>query len=229
MELYTCLTAQGIAPEAARKMEEYGNAVAEANEKFNLTRILSPEDMAKSHFVDSIDAARKGYFAEAKTVIDIGTGAGFPGVPLAIYLPQVQVTVMDSSEKKTNFIRESCEKLNIPVQVVCGRSEELAREPQYFQKFDIAVARAVARLNVLLELVAPYVKMGGHFLAYKGSSALEEVEEAQSAAEKLGMELVEVVSAGPEDTSHMLAVYRRVKDTPAKLPRKYGKIKKNPL
>ena len=133
------------------------------------------------------------------------------------------------AEKKTDFIRESCAALDIAIRVVCGRSEELARDAKYFQKFDVAVARAVARLNVLLELCAPYVKNSGVFLAYKGSSAEEEVREAETAAKKLGMELVEVAAAGPQDTNHVVVIYRRVADTPATLPRKYAKIKKAPL
>ena len=228
-ELLESLLEQGIPRQQAELMARYGERVVQANEKFNLTRILSPADMAKSHFVDSIDAARRGYSDARAQIIDIGTGAGFPGVPLAIFLPQAQVTVMDSSEKKTDFIRESCAALDIAIQVVCGRSEELARDAKYFQKFDVAVARAVARLNVLLELCAPYVKNSGVFLAYKGSSAEEEVRESETAAKKLGMELVEVAAAGPQDTNHVVVIYRRVADTPATLPRKYAKIKKAPL
>ena len=228
-ELLESLLEQGIPRQQAELMARYGERVVQANEKFNLTRILSPADMAKSHFIDSIDAARRGYIDARAQIIDIGTGAGFPGVPLAIFLPQAQVTVMDSSEKKTDFIRESCAALDIAIQVVCGRSEELARDAKYFQKFDVAVARAVGRLNVLLELCAPYVKNNGVFLAYKGSSAEEEVREAETAAKKLGMELVEVAAAGPQDTNHVVVIYRRVADTPATLPRKYAKIKKAPL
>ena len=228
-ELLESLLEQGIPRQQAELMARYGERVVQANEKFNLTRILSPADMAKSHFIDSIDAARRGYIDARAQIIDIGTGAGFPGVPLAIFLPQAQVTVMDSSEKKTDFIRESCAALDIAIQVVCGRSEELARDAKYFQKFDVAVARAVARLNVLLELCAPYVKKNGVFLAYKGSSAEEEVREAETAAKKLGMELMEVAAAGPQDTNHVVVIYRRVADTPATLPRKYAKIKKAPL
>lgn len=140
-ELLESLLEQGIPRQQAELMARYGERVVQANEKFNLTRILSPADMAKSHFVDSIDAARRGYIDARAQIIDIGTGAGFPGVPLAIFLPQAQVTVMDSSEKKTDFIRESCAALDIAIQVVCGRSEELARDAKYFQKFDVAVAR----------------------------------------------------------------------------------------
>lgn len=228
-ELLESLLEQEIPRQQAELMARYGERVVQANEKFNLTRILSPADMAKSHFIDSIDAARRGYIDARAQIIDIGTGAGFPGVPLAIFLPQAQVTVMDSSEKKTDFIRESCAALDIAIQVVCGRSEELARDAKYFQKFDVAVARAVARLNVLLELCAPYVKNNGVFLAYKGSSAEEEVREAETAAKKLGMELEEVAAAGPQDTNHVVVIYRRVADTPATLPRKYAKIKKAPL
>ena len=159
-ELYENLLRLGIAEDPAAKMAQYGQKVAEANAHFNLTRILDPADMAESHFVDSIDAARKGYIPADAHIIDIGTGAGFPGVPLAIFLPEAKVTLLDSSEKKTDFIRETCTALGIPVQVVCGRSEELARREDFFQAFDIAVARAVARLNILLELCAPYVRMG---------------------------------------------------------------------
>ena len=228
-EHYEILLQDGIAQQMAEKMAKYGEMVVKANEKFNLTRITSPQDMAESHFIDSIDAARRGYIPKDAHLVDIGTGAGFPGVPLAIFLPKAHVTMIDSSEKKIHFIRETCSALKISVTTVCGRSEELAREKQFFQTFDVAVARAVARLNILLELCVPYVRVGGLFLAYKGNSATEEAEEARGAAEKLGMELISISSAGPKNTNHALVIYQRVQDTPCIFPRKYAKIKKSPL
>ena len=213
---------------ALARFQTYYTLLDERSKVMNLTAIHGETDVAQLHFLDSAALLTVEPLA-GKSVIDIGTGAGFPGVPLAIFLPEAKVTLLDSSEKKTDFIRETCTALGIPVQVVCGRSEELARREDFFQAFDIAVARAVARLNILLELCAPYVRMGGRFLAYKGASAEEEVAEAASAAKRLGMELEAVVAAGPASTAHKIAVYRRVGETPPAFPRKYAKIKKAPL
>ena len=144
---------------ALARFQTYYTLLDERSKVMNLTAIHGETDVAQLHFLDSAALLTVEPLA-GKSVIDVGTGAGFPGVPLAIFLPEAKVTLLDSSEKKTDFIRETCTALGIPVQVVCGRSEELARREDFFQAFDIAVARAVARLNILLELCAPYVRMG---------------------------------------------------------------------
>ena len=225
------LEKMGIAADetALDRFEAFHAILDEYNARMDLTAVLDEDERVDRHDLDSAAPLAHGLLMPGAKVIDVGTGAGFPGVPLAIFLPEAKVTLLDSSEKKTDFIRETCTALGIPVQVVCGRSEELARGEDFFQVFDIAVARAVARLNILLELCAPYVRMGVRFLAYKGASAEEEVAEAASAAKRLGMELEAVVAAGPASTAHKIVVYRRVGETPPAFPRKYAKIKNTPL
>ena len=173
---------------------------------------------------------RLGLVREGQCVLDIGTGAGFPGVPLAI--AGLSMTMLDASEKKIGFVRESCEALAIPAVCIWGRAEELAAHigkggpigPQ-----DAVVARAVARLAVLLELGSAFVKKGGLFLAYKGEAAQEEADEAQNAAKVLGLRLREIVPAGLPGRAHSLVVYEKVADTPKGYPRKFAKIKARPL
>ena len=230
MELKEALLELRIPQQQAEKMAAYGALLEEANKSFNLTRITSPEDMAEKHFYDSLAPVRLGLVREGQCVLDIGTDAGFPGVPLAI--AGLSMTMLDASEKKIGFVRESCEALAIPAVCIWGRAEELAAHigkggpigPQ-----DAVVARAVARLAVLLELGSAFVKKGGLFLAYKGEAAQEEADEAQNAAKVLGLRLREIVPAGLPGRAHSLVVYEKVADTPKGYPRKFAKIKARPL
>lgn len=224
------LTALGISRDKAEQMAAYGALVKEANEQFNLTRILSEEEMAQGHFYDSLTPFLKGLIKAGDKVVDIGTGAGFPGVPLALYEPALSLTLIDATEKKVEFVREACRKLGIEnVRAVWGRSEELSLLPEYFEAYDVALARAVARLNILLELSAGFVKKGGLFVAYKGADAREEAAEAERAAKVLGFSFEGFISSEMEGKEHGLLVYKKVASAPKGYPRRFAKIRKEPL
>lgn len=223
------LLANDIPQEAARMMASYAHAVLEANEKFNLTRILSETDMAESHFIDSLAPVRQGYIKAGDAVIDIGTGAGFPGVPIAIYEKNTCVTLMDSSEKKTAFVQDACRKLGIPIRVICARAEDAARLPAHFECYDAVTARAVARLNILLELCGAFVNKGGHFLAYKGPDVFSEIKEAEAVAKKMGLSLRETLHTNIPGKDYTIAVYQKIASSPEGYPRRFAKIKSHPL
>ena len=220
------LLALGIERAQAEKMAAYGARLEEVNQSFNLTRITSPKEMAQKHFYDSLAPVRLGVLQPGQRVLDIGTGAGFPGVPLAI--AGLKVTMLDSSEKKIGFVRKSCEALGISAQCIWGRAEELAHLWQN-EPLDAVVARAVARLPMLLELGSAFIKTGGLFVAYKGEAAQEEAEEARSAAKTLNMRLEKIRPAGLSGREHQLVIYKKLGQTPKGYPRKFAKIKARPL
>lgn len=230
MELRQELIALGIELAQAEKMAAYGALLEEANRSFNLTRITSPAEMAEKHFFDSLAPVRLGLLRAGQSALDIGTGAGFPGVPLAIC--GLNMTMLDASEKKIGFVRQSCEQLDISAACVWGRAEELAEQtgkPGGILPQDAVVARAVARLSMLLELGSAFVKKGGLFLAYKGEAAQEEAAEAEHAAKVLGLKLLKILPAGLPGRAHSLVVYEKIVETPKGYPRKFAKIKARPL
>ncbi len=227
MELLEALLELRIPQQQAEKMAAYGAMLEEANKSFNLTRITSPEDMAEKHFYDSLAPVRLGLVQEGQRVLDIGTGAGFPGVPLAI--AGLSMTMLDASEKKIGFVKSSCAALGIAADCIWGRAEELAAGAGPAALQDAVVARAVARLAMLLELGSAFVKKGGLFLAYKGEAAQEEADEARNAAKVLGLRLREILPAGLPGRAHSLVVYEKIADTPRGYPRKFAKIKARPL
>ena len=162
-----------------------------------------------------------------KTLIDVGCGAGFPGVPLAIACPEVKVTLLDSLGKRVKWLEEILPQLGIEAQCVTARAEEAVADRR--ESFDFAVSRAVARLNILLELTAPYVKVGGAVLAMKGTAAEEELSECAGAIKKLGLKLEQVKVFPIDGTSHAVIVLRKIAPTPKQYPRRYAKIKQSPL
>lgn len=224
------LMAYGISRDKAERMAAYGALVRKANEQFNLTRILSEGEMAEDHFYDSLIPLLKGLFKAGDRVADVGTGAGFPGVPLAIYEPALSLTLIDSTEKKIEFILEACQALDIKnVRAIYGRSEELCLLPEHFEAYDAVVARAVARTNILLELAVGFVKKGGLFVAYKGAGAEAEAAEAAQAARILGFSFTGHISSEMEGKEHGLLLYKKTANTPKGYPRRFAKIKKEPL
>ena len=204
----------------------FGCAVVEQNKVMNLTAITEPDQVAKLHLLDSLTVSCCAEL-EGKTLIDVGCGAGFPGVPLKIACPGVRLTLLDSLGKRMNWLSAILPQLGVEAECVTARAEEAIADRR--EKYDFATSRAVARLNILLELTAPYVKVGGAVLAMKGSAGKEELEEAKNAIRQLGLKLEQVRVFPMDGTEHMVIVLRKVSPTPAKYPRRYAKIKQNPL
>lgn len=204
----------------------FGDALLEKNQVMNLTAITEPEAVARLHFLDSLTLLDAAPFA-GKTVIDVGCGAGFPGVPLKIAEPALSLTLLDSLGKRMKWLDETLSGLGIVADCVTARAEDFANERR--ESFDIAVSRAVARLNVLLELCLPLVKPGGAFLAMKGAGAEEELAEAAHALEVLGGRVREVREYPIGDAVHRVIVIDKRSSTPPQYPRRFTKIKRDPL
>ena len=194
-------------PESARQtLCDFGAAVIKQNEVMNLTAITQPDQVAKLHLLDSLTVLTAADL-RGKQIIDVGCGAGFPGVPLAIACPEARVTLLDSLGKRMKWLEEILPQLGVRAQCVTARAEEAAAERR--ESYDYAVSRAVARLNILLELTAPYVKVGGAVLAMKGSAAREELAECTSAIKKLGLKLESVKEFSIDGASHAVIVLRK--------------------
>ena len=205
---------------------EFGRLLVEKNQVMNLTAITEPEAVAQLHFVDSLTVL-KAADCKGKTIIDVGCGAGFPGVPVAIAEPTAKVTLLDSLQKRMNWLGEILPGLGIHAEVVAARAEEYVA--QHRECYDIATSRAVARLNILCELCLPYVKVGGKFLALKGAMTREEVDEAKKAITTLGGRVAEILEFPVADAVHRIVVIEKIKPTPRQYPRKFARIKQNPL
>ena len=206
--------------------ERFGQLLLEKNQVMNLTAITEPEKVAELHFFDCLALLNAADFKE-KRVIDVGCGAGFPGVPLKIAEPSMQLTLLDSLGKRMDWLREILPELGLDANVVTARAEEYVSTCR--EGYDLAVSRAVARLNVLCELCLPYVQVGGCFLAMKGQLADVELEEAKKAISILGGTVERVFAYDVENAVHRAVVIRKEKPTPEKYPRPFAKIKKSPL
>ena len=204
----------------------FGAAMVKQNEVMNLTGITEDSQVAKLHLLDSLTVLATADL-KGKTLIDVGCGAGFPGVPLAIAEPELKVTLLDSLGKRVKWLEEVLPTLGVKATCVTGRAEEYVTKCR--EQYDVATSRAVARLNILLELTAPYVKVGGYVLAMKGSAAKEELEEAASAVKKLGLKLERVEQFTVDGASHPVIVLKKIGPTPKQYPRRYAKIKQDPL
>ena len=212
--------------DTADRLCAFGAAVVKQNEVMNLTAITESAAVAKLHLLDSLTvlccADPKG-----KTLIDVGCGAGFPGVPVAIACPEARVTLLDSLGKRVTWLETVLPALGVNATCITARAEEAVAARR--EQFDFATSRAVARLNILLELTAPYVKVGGAVIALKGSAAREELAEAENAIKKLGLKLEAVRDFTFDGATHSVIVLRKVRATPAPYPRRYAKIKQAPL
>ena len=204
----------------------FGEAVIRQNEVMNLTAITEPTAVAKLHLLDSLTVLCAADLA-GKTLIDVGCGAGFPGVPVAIGSETTRVTLLDSLGKRVKWLQEILPTLGVQADCVTARAEEAA--PKYRESFDFATSRAVARLNILLELTAPFVKVGGAVLAMKGAAAREELDEAKNAVKKLGLKVEKILDFSIDGATHSVIVLRKIAPTPPQYPRRYAKIKQNPL
>ena len=214
-------------PEGARDtLCAFGEAVIAQNAVMNLTAITDPAQVAKLHLLDSLTVLT-AVDLKGKRLIDVGCGAGFPGVPLAIACPEAEVTLLDSLGKRVRWLEATLPTLGVAAKCITARAEEAVADRR--ESFDYATSRAVARLNILLELTAPYVKVGGAVIAMKGAAAQEELAECAGAIRKLGLKLEDVKHFSIDGADHALIVLRKVAHTPAAYPRRYAKIKQTPL
>ena len=204
---------------------DFGHAMVKQNEVMNLTGITDDKGVANLHLLDSLTVMACADL-QGKTLIDVGCGAGFPGVPLAI-ASGAKITLLDSLGKRMKWLEEILPQLGIQAECVTARAEEAVATRR--ESYDFATSRAVARLNILLELTAPYVKVGGAVLAMKGALAKEELAEAASAIKKLGLKLEEVREFPIDGTNHAVIVLRKIAPTPKQFPRRFAKIKQSPL
>lgn len=215
---------------AAEKLAAYYDALVEQNGTMNLTRITEPDDFISRHYTDSACVVNFPEFQAAETVLDLGTGGGFPGVPLAVLAPEKRFTLVDSVEKKLRFVREACRDLGIEnIETIHARAEDLGRDPRFREKSDLCVSRAVAELSVLSEYCLPFVRVGGSFIAYKGPDPEEEIRNAQRAVRKLAAEVVRIEPFRTGDYEHTLIVIRKGGPVPRMYPRKAGTPRKMPL
>lgn len=213
---------------AVKRLEKYADLLVEWNEKINLTAIVDPEGIAVKHFLDCLMIFKYIDIPKGASVIDIGTGAGFPGVVIKIARPDIKLTLMDSLQKRINFLDTLCSELGLEVTTVHSRAEDIT--PKQREGYDFAVARAVANMRVLTEYCLPYVKVGGSFVAMKGSTATEEVKDSIKAIATLGGKLeAEDLFELPEFGGRGIINVKKISQTPTKYPRNSGKISKQPL
>lgn len=214
----------------ASELVNYMKGILEWNEKINLTAIKNPGEFVIKHFFDSFPAAMLPEFRNADTIIDVGTGGGFPGVPLAALCPEKKFVLADSLAKRLRVIDAVAIESGITnITTVHGRAEDLGRNPDYRETFDVCVSRAVASLPVLLEYCLPFVKVGGTFIAYKGPEAEEEIKISSVALKKLGGKIDRVVDESDGTYNHNLIVITKSSSTPKAYPRKAGTPSKTPL
>lgn len=214
------------------RFKTYRELLAQWNQKMNLTGIDDEKGTYIKHFLDSLSAVTGGYIKDEMSIIDVGTGAGFPGIPLKVCLENIKITLLDSLNKRINFLQEVCTQLNLEnVEFIHGRAEDFGKNPEYREKYDIATARAVAGLPILMEFCVPFIKKGGYFVCLKGPNANLELEESKKAMQTLGIEFVEKIDVKlPEtDLNHNILVFKKISETPSKYPRKAGKPAKSPI
>ena len=216
---------------ALERFEKYMNLVIEWNEKINLTAITDRQEFIVKHFYDSISLLSCADIKKGAKVIDVGTGAGFPGIPLKIVRPDIQLTLLDSLNKRIVFISDVVMPgIGLNAEAVHGRAEDFSKQAKYREKYDFAVSRAVANLSALSEYCIPFVKKGGEFISMKGPDVHEELSSAQNAVQVLGGEVSEVKNLTlPYNSGRSIVIIKKVKNTPEKYPRRGVKINKNPL
>jgi len=216
-------------PEASLKVfRDYYEFLCEKNAVMDLTAVTGEEETAKRHFLDSLVLTKQLNFS-GKCVIDVGTGAGFPGLPIKVAVPDCKLTLLDAQQKRVLFLQETCEKMGTEANCIHARAEEACEKMR--EQYDFAVSRAVARLNILCELCMPFVKKGGIFAAMKGSSGKEELEEARNAIGVLGGKIrhVEEYTLPGEDIVRTVILIEKIGNTPAAYPRRFARIQKKPL
>lgn len=218
-----------------RQLEQFNSyyeLLVEWNKVMNLTAITEFEEVLQKHFIDSISIAGSMDMEKCESIIDIGTGAGFPGLPLKIVYPHIKVVLLDSLNKRIRFLDEIVDNLKLSdIETIHGRAEDIAKKDEYREQFDFVVSRAVANLASLAEYCIPFVKKGGYFVSYKSGSAEEEIEQAKKAIFVLGGEKKNVVKFQLPDSNmeRALVIIEKIKTTPKKYPRKAGMATKEPI
>lgn len=218
--------------EIENKFVKYRDLLKEWNQKINITSIENDEEIYVKHFLDSILLLSPETVLEKKSIIDVGTGGGFPGYPLKIANDNYTVTLLDSLRKRIDFLGEVARSLNIEnVELIHGRAEDFGQNPSYREKYDICVSRAVAPLNVLSEYCLPFVKVGGYFAAYKSENISKEISDSENAIAKLGGRISEMkeISLPGSDIIRKIVIIEKTEKTDKKYPRKAGKPAKDPL
>lgn len=221
-----------LSEEQVNQFVTYMDLLLKWNEKVNLTAITEENDIITKHFVDSISCILSNRILDGNSLIDVGTGAGFPGIPLKIVRNSLRVTLLDSLNKRVHFLNEVIDELKLSgIQAVHARAEDAGANGEYRETYDAAISRAVANLAVLVEYALPFVKVGGYFIAMKGPDVEEEIKQSKKAINILGGEINELKSIRLPftDISHSLVIIRKVSKCPTKYPRKAGKPSKNPL
>lgn len=221
-----------LTDEQLKAFHTYYELLIEWNQKMNLTAITEPQEVAVKHMIDSLSCYDRTVFKPDCSMIDVGTGAGFPGLPLKIMHPSFRLTLLDSLNKRVNFLQCVVQALGLHgVEVIHSRAEDGARQKPFRELFDVAVSRAVARLNVLCELCLPFLKVGGYFVALKGAQHQQELDEAKNAIALLGgrLERVQAVKLPDIEDSRAVIYIKKVKPTINLYPRRPGLPEKNPL
>ena len=220
------LSGWGLAADAAPRLLEFSDRLLEKNRVMNLTAITDPVDVVTLHLLDCAVLLRMEDF-RGKRVVDVGTGAGFPGMPLRLLEPDFDLTLLDSLGKRVTWLEATLRDMGVPAQCVCARAEDYAAKAR--EQYDIAMSRAVARLNILAELCLPFVKPGGSFLAMKAAAAAEELEEAKRGIARLGGRVEKTETYDIDGAPRCVIVIRKERPTPPAYPRRYAKIKQSPL
>jgi 16S rRNA (guanine527-N7)-methyltransferase len=214
------------------KFMKYKEMIQEWNEKINLTTITEDSEIVQKHFIDSINIFNFKFLKNSKNLIDVGSGAGFPGLPIKIVNSDIEVVLLDSLNKRVNFLNEVIKELDLKdIKTIHGRAEDFGKDKEYREKFDIATSRAVANMTVLSEFCMPYVKVGGYFLALKGPSIEQELKDSRNAIGTLGGKIQDIIKVDMEDSemNHNLVVIKKMRATDMRYPRKAGMVTKKPI
>ena len=215
-----------------QQFQDFYELLIEKNKVMNLTAITEEEEVIDKHFIDSLTCKRVMDMNQVRSVIDIGTGAGFPGIPLKIVYPEIEFVLLDSLNKRVKFLNEVIEALHLEkIQAVHGRAEDLARKPEFRGRFDLCVSRAVANLSTLSEYCIPFVRVNGYFISYKAQKGLEEIQECNHCMKELGSTIIDTdeFQLTDEDSKRVLIKIKKCKGTSKMYPRKAGIPSKNPL